>query len=113
MPNRLELMWATLRALHALGGRARSRELHDWVATDLDLGEELLTVRNKNGSLVYENRCGWARTVLRYIGAVVNPKAGRWALTERGGSIRSADELEALWTRWRESRESGGDRTGG
>ena len=106
-PNRLELKWATLRALRALDSSlTHYSKLDDWVATDLNLGEEILKplTRNRRSQTKFENNCGWARTELHYIGAVVNSgsrpgmKSGHWALTERGDWIRLKRELSDLHT---------------
>ena len=98
MPSQMELMWPTLLALRTLGSDGRTSRIDHWVARKLDLAEEVLKLRTKNDRVVFENRTGFARTRLKYIGAVVNLHKGKWALTERGGWIRSAHKLKDLET---------------
>ena len=121
MPNRHDSIWvwATLRALLALGGRAHTGEIDELVATYLDLTEEDRKIcgKSKRNQPVYKNRCGWARTHLHKNGAVVNSESRRdmkpaeWALTERGDWIKSEGELEDLLRREGAIRkESGNDK---
>ncbi len=108
MPRHVDLMWPTLKALNALGGSARNRELEDQIAKDLDLEREVLEVLYKDGpQTVFRYRCAWARTYLRSIGAVDNSARGVWALTETGRRIRSEDEAVALYKGRGSSRTSG------
>ena len=91
-------MWPTLKALEALGGSARNRELEDQVATDLDLGRKVLDVPHGDGpGTEFRYRCAWARTHLRKGGTVENSARGVWALTETGRRIRSEEEAAALY----------------
>ena len=97
MPRPADLMWPTLRALERLGGSASIRELDDRVSTDLGLPEAILDVLNGDGPQTkFANRCGWARTLLRGIGAVDNSARGVWTITEAGRRIGSADEVREL-----------------
>ena len=97
MPRPADLMWPTLRALERLGGSASIRELDDRVSTDLGLPEAILDVLHGDGPQTkFANRCGWARTMLRGIGAVDNSARGVWTLTEAGRRIGSSDEVREL-----------------
>ena len=108
MPRAANLMWPTLRALERLGGSASIRELDDRVSTDLDLTDAMLDVMHGDGPQTeFYNRCGWARTRLRGIGAVANSARGVWTITEAGRRIGSADEVRELARRQR--REYRGD----
>ena len=55
----------------------------------------------------FANRCGWARTLLRGIGAVDNSARGVWTITEAGRRIGSADEVRELVRRQRRESHSG------
>ena len=108
MPRPADLMWPTLRALERLGGSASIRELDDRVSTDLGLPEAILDVLHGDGPQTkFANRCGWARTLLRGIGAVDNSARGVWAITEAGRRIGSADEVRELVRRQRRESHSG------
>ena len=108
MPRPADLMWPTLRALERLGGSASIRELDDRVSTDLGLPEAILDVLHGDGPQTkFANRCGWARTLLRGIGAVDNSARGVWTITEAGRRIGSADEVRELARRQRRESHSG------
>ena len=108
MPRAANLMWPTLRALERLGGSASNRELDDRVSTDLGLADAMLDVMHGDGPQTeFSNRCGWARTRLRGIGAVDNSARGVWTITEAGRRIGSAEEVRELARRQR--REYRGD----
>ena len=108
MPRPPGLMWPTLRALERLGGSASIRELDDRVSTDLALPDAILDVLHGDGPQTrFASRCGWARTMLRGIGAVDNSARGVWTLTEAGRRIGSADEVRELMRRQRRERHGG------
>ena len=108
MPRPEDLMWPTLRALERLGGSASIRELDDRVSTDLGLSDAILDVLHGEGPQTeFANRCGWARTRLRGIGAVENSARGVWTITESGRRIGSADEVRELVRRQRREYRSG------
>ena len=52
------------------------------------------------------NRCAWARTRLRRIGAVDNSARGVWTITEAGRRIGSADAVRELVRRQRKEYRS-------
>ncbi|MDE2904167.1 MAG: restriction endonuclease [Chloroflexota bacterium] len=108
MPSFEELMWATLGALESLGGSASIRELDDSVSTNLGLTDDILDVLHGDGPQTeFANRCGWARTRLRSIGAVENSARGVWTVTESGRRIGSPDRMRELLRRQRREYRSG------
>ena len=108
MPRPADLMWPTLQALERLGSSASIRELDDRVSTDLGLTDAMLDVLHGDGPQTkFANRCGWARTLLRGIGAVDNSARGVWTITEAGRRIGSADEVRELVRRQRRDHRSG------
>ena len=108
MPRPADLMWPTLRALERLGGSASIHELDDQVSTNLALPDAILDVLSGDGpQTMFANRCGWARTMLRGIGAVDNSARGVWTITEAGRRIGSADEVRELMSRQRRERRGG------
>lgn len=97
MPTQVNLMWPTLCALKRLGDSASIRELDDQVSTDLGLEDAILEELHGNGPQTeFANRCGWARTRLRGVGAVDTSGSGVWTITEFGRQIGSADKLRTL-----------------
>lgn len=98
-------MWPTLRALKVLGGSAHIGEIEDRIATDLALGEEVLDVLHGGGPQTeFANRCGFARTNLKAIDAIVNSAWGVWAITEAGRRIESDAETRKKFQRWQSAR---------
>lgn len=73
-----------ISALSNLGGSARAEEVCAAVAEDLNLPNELLDKRLKNGVSRYENQVHWARFFLAKTGYIDSSKRGVWALTEKG-----------------------------
>lgn len=73
VPTYEELMWPTLKALEAVGGSASILELSEKIAELLELPSEVLDVPHTSGNRTsFEYRCAWARTHLKYFGAVEN-----------------------------------------
>lgn len=108
MPSFEDLMWATLGALESLGGSASIRELDDRVSGDLGLTDAILDVLHGDGPQTeFANRCGWARTRLRSIGAVENSARGVWTVTESGRLIGSPNLMRDLFRRQRREYRSG------
>ena len=74
-----DLLWATLTALKSRGGSASIRELSESLASDLKLADEVLNVLHKNGpQSEVDYRAAWARTHLKFIGAIDNTSRGIW-----------------------------------
>ena len=96
-PTQAELMWPTLQALERLGHSGSARELDDQVSVDIDLADADLDLLHGDGPQTeFANRCGWARTQPRVIGAVDKLGHGLWGMTELGRRIGSAEETRAL-----------------
>lgn len=91
VPKLSVLMGATLAALKSLGGSASNREIHDRVADDLALGDEIRGVLHAGGPMtVLQYRLHWARSYLKKAGAVDNSERAVWTLTEHGRSLDPA-----------------------
>lgn len=105
LPTREDLLFPVLKALEARGGAASNQEILEQVASDMALSDEALDAPRGNGppsEVGY--RLGWARTYLRYIGAVESPSRGVWAITERGREISGPAEARLLFRREKERR---------
>ena len=92
-----DLLWATLTALKSRGGSASIRELSESLASDLKLADEVLNVLHKNGpQSEVDYRAAWARTHLKFIGAIDNTSRGIWTISEVGRQIRTETQLRKL-----------------
>ena len=97
LPTREDLLWPTLKALEARGGSASIQELSEQVASDLELSDEVSEVPHKNGpKSEVDYRAAWARTYLKFVGAVDNRTRGVWTITEFGRRIRTEEEVREL-----------------
>ena len=86
IPTSEALLWPTLKALEARGGSASIQELSEQVAADQELPDEMLDIlHGENGpKSEVDYRASWARTRLKFIGAVDNTARGVWTITEVG-----------------------------
>ena len=97
LPTHEDLLWPTLKALEARGGSASIQELSEQVASDLELSDEVLEVPHKDGpKSEVDYRAAWARTYLKFVGAVDNRTRGVWTITEIGRRIRTEEEVREL-----------------
>ena len=85
VPREYELCAPTLKALQSLGGTSSIQDIALQVIYLSQLPDDLVCQLHGNGPQTeLEYRLAWARTVLRTIGFIYNPKRGVWALSERG-----------------------------
>ena len=105
IPKYDDLLWPTLKALEAKGSSASIQELSEQIASDRGLSDEILDVPHKDGpQSEVEYRSAWARTHLKYVGAVDNTSRGIWTITELGRQIQDENEVRALVRQYREKR---------
>lgn len=106
IPKYDDLLWPTLEALKAKGGSASIQELSEQIAFDMKLADEVLDVPHKeNGTQSeVEYRSAWARTNLKFIGAVDNTSRGIWTITEQGRKIHDEGEIRARVRQYREEQ---------
>jgi len=108
VPTYTDLLWPTLQVLKTRGGSASIRELEDDIAASLGLSEEILEVPHGDGPQSEVNyRSAWARTHLKFVGAIDNTSRGVWAITDNGRSIASEDEVRDLDKHQRAQRRAG------
>jgi Mrr N-terminal domain len=86
-------MWPTLKALEALGGSGRVRDIYDTVVHLEGLAEEQQSTRNRR---YLEFRLRWARAALRAVGAVDNSSRNLWSITDKGRHLTEDDLASAL-----------------
>ena len=105
MPTRDDLLWPTLKVLENNGGSASIYELFEHIAQYLSLSEEVLNVPHKNGPRSeVDYRAAWARTYLKYIGAIDNTSRGVWTITSTGKAIQDESKLNDLVAEERANR---------
>ena len=97
LPTYEDILWPTLKALEVSGGSASIQELSKQVASDLGLPDEILDIPHGEGpGSEFEYRSAWARTHLKYVGAVGNTSRGIWTITEIGRGIQTAEDIREL-----------------
>lgn len=97
IPHRDDLLWPTLRALEDRGGSASIGELSEDVARSLTLSDDVLDVPHGEGPQTeIDYRAAWARTSLKWIGAITNTSRGVWTITKAGRRISSEEMVRSL-----------------
>ena len=100
IPTPKDLMWPTLEVLKRNGGSASIQELAEQVPQHLALPDEVVeTLLGGGPQTKVEHRLGWARTQLKFVGAVDNTDRGVWAITPTGREIPSDEDLRDLLSR--------------
>ena len=92
IPNYMELMNPTLRAIRASGGSASNDEILNRVSEDVGLSEDAVEALHGDGphtELSY--RLTWTRTYLKSYGLLENSRRGVWSLTAAGRNTESVD----------------------
>ena len=113
VPEFATYMNPVLASLKALGGSARAEEVCAGVSEALNLPDEVLDQRLKNGVSRFENQVHWARFYLAKTGYIDSSRRGVWSLSDKGravvnlsdSDIRSIiQEVQALAAKKREER---------
>ena len=106
VPKYQDLLWPTLRVLNNSGGSASIQELSEHVARELDLADDVLEVPHKDGPQTeVDYRAAWARTHLKWIGAIDNTRRGIWTITDIGRKISSEKQVRDSVRRERRKRQ--------
>jgi restriction system protein len=95
-PTYDELMWPTLLAVRTLGGSGSNEEIVDKVVEIQGYGPRVQSEQHSKGNVSkLEYRAAWARTYLKFAGALESSGRGVWSLTKLGESIEEnqIDEL--------------------
>ena len=94
MPKHRDLLWPTLRVLDARGGSASIQELSEHVGRELGLADDVLEIPHGDGPQTeVDYRAAWARSHLKLIGAIENPKRGIWTITDIGRTFSSDQQV--------------------
>jgi len=83
-----------IAALKKLGGSARADEVCSNIAEELNLPDDVLDKRLKDGTSRYKNQVHWARLYLAKTGYIGSSKRGVWTLTEKGQNARPFSEKQ-------------------
>jgi restriction system protein len=94
VPKYNELMWPTLSVLKDIGGSMTNREIEAAVADWMQLSEEITSVMHNNRETKFAYRLAWARTHLKFIGAVTNSERGVWSITDLGEGLNQEETIK-------------------
>jgi restriction system protein len=96
IPRYNELLWPTLVAVRHLNHWATIDELVETVVEEAGLTDEQLAILHQDGPRSeVEYRLAWARSYLKGMGALDNPRRGIWVTTDVGKRLEE-QELEPL-----------------
>jgi len=102
LPKYDDLLWPTLEVLKRIGGSGTISEIVEETASYLSLPESVQSIpHGATNRTELEYRSAWARTHLKYVGAVDNSERGVWVLTARGRSFASESEVREAVRAWR------------
>ena len=105
MPTYEDLLWPTLEVLKSSGGSASIQELSEQVTRLLALPDEISdTLHGEGPQTEVGYRLAWARTNLKWVGAVDNTARGVWTITPAGREIPSEEKVRDLVRDERRSR---------
>lgn len=105
IPTYEDLLWPTLEVLKSSGGSASIQELSEQVTRLLALPDEISdTLHGEGPQTEVGYRLAWARTNLKWVGAVDNTARGVWTITPDGREIPSEEKVRELVRDERRSR---------
>lgn len=113
VPEFATYMNPVLASLKALGASARAEEVVAGVSEALNLPDEVLDQRLKNGVSRFENQVHWARFYLAKTGYIDSSRRGVWSLSDKGRAVETLSdsdirgiiqEVQALAAKKREER---------
>jgi restriction system protein len=89
LPAYSDLILPTVRAVSALGGSAKAREITGQVLTDLGATDEMLAVMQptRPDASVLLERVAWGRSYAKLVGALESPSRGVFLLTPLGKEL--------------------------
>jgi restriction system protein len=98
LPTYRDLILPTLRAVEALGGSAKAREITDQIIDELDFDDQALGImyENRPETSVLIDRMDWARSYSKLGGALESPRRGLFLLSTLGREILSLPESDAV-----------------
>ena len=106
MPTYADLLWPTLKVLENSGGSASIQELLEQVTLDLALPDDISDIPHGDGPQTEVGyRLAWARTNLKWVGAIDNTARGVWTITPAGRAIPSEKKVQGLVRQERKRRQ--------
>jgi restriction system protein len=114
LPAYSDLILPTVRAVSALGGSAKAREITGQVLADLPDSDVMLTVTQptRPEASVLMERIAWARSYAKLIGALESPSRGVFLLTPLGKQLLAMPDEDARKRTLALDREYRRDRQG-
>ena len=104
IPSHRHLLWPVLQAVRGLGGSGNVDEINERTIEVGGYSEEQQSVIHGQGPRTeLEYRFAWARTHLKWIGALDNSTRGVWSLTDLGREL-DQQELDRLYIERRNER---------
>jgi restriction system protein len=104
VPSHRYLLWPVLEAIRALGGSGGVDEINERAIEVGGYSEEQQSVIHGRGPRTeLEYRFAWARTHLKYIGALDNSTRGVWSLTDFGREI-DQQQVDRLYVERKKER---------
>ena len=95
-PTYDELMWPTLLALRALGGSGTNDEILDKLVEIQNYSASVQAELHKTGNVgKLEYRAAWARTYLKFAGAIESGGRGVWLVTKCGDKVAN-NQIDGL-----------------
>jgi len=95
-PRFVAYLWPVIEALKQLGGSARPAEVRDQIVKNLRISDAMQAETTPGGTPRFDNRLAWARFYLAKAGIIDSSARGVWTLTDRGRSLNSLSQEEAL-----------------
>ncbi len=90
-PRFVRYFGPVLDALRAMGGKAKPKDVIDWLIKNEIVTKTDIGAVTKGGNPSFENRVGWARFYLVKAGFIDDSRRGIWALTEEGKDTKLDD----------------------
>ncbi len=90
-----------LDALRDLGGSGKPREVSAWIATKLNLGDDVLNSTLNSGESRFHNQVAWARQYLIWENYLDKNIRGAWVLTASGEKKKlTIEESRLIVKKW-------------
>ena len=99
LPSHAQLAWPLLTVLKRRPAGMSNHEMEAAVAAELSLSAELREIRRggpRSSRSLLDYRLAWARTLLKGLGAVENPRPAFWAATAQGHELTPSDIQAAI-----------------
>lgn len=95
-PTSHDLMWPTLMAIKQLGGSGTNEEIFDKIVRIERISEEVQSVPLNDRKTLLQDHASWARSYLKWIGALENSRTGVWAITAVGEKLKQSEIPEMV-----------------